>query len=482
MNRVQDLLIGLLLFISCSYILVLNPSILATAHFPAANVFTATALAAGLGSVFIGWLSRTPAIVAPGMGLNGLIASFCTISQLDWQAVSLLMLIVCLVHALAFVFPGRRRKVLDAIPSHTMEIITTSIGGMILHDAFIVGDIIPKTDNPFTFISSLSTLITWPVPNVTIYLLVGVMIPLVGYKWFRQLAEGEVGKGNANRTMLFDMAAGLVLLLSVPLAIVIAKSWLPANQLRPMAFEANVSLGVIPWREAIDQITTAVTKAPDVTVPWLMIFGFTTMFVLLIDAPGTPYMLLDATKKTGLPPDAIKTRNKKIERGFQVEAIAGIASVFFRGSPAVCYAESNLAKDINAVRGGPAIVCGALFLIVLAFAYIRPTQLHEAFLAVPLVGLSPLLGTIGASIFLTGLAEPKVSGSVKPLSQVQRFLPRLFAFGGAFAGQLSIGIAMGICLEWFIASVTGQQRRGMFNVLAILSFISLVTIILLMRK
>lgn len=47
----QDLLVGLILFVSCSYILVLNPAILATAGFPASSVFAATALTARQGLV-----------------------------------------------------------------------------------------------------------------------------------------------------------------------------------------------------------------------------------------------------------------------------------------------------------------------------------------------------------------------------------------------------------------------------------------------
>ena len=61
-------------FLTMSYILFANPSILATAGVPFAPAVAATAAAAAICSILMGVVANFPIALASGMGLNAVIA------------------------------------------------------------------------------------------------------------------------------------------------------------------------------------------------------------------------------------------------------------------------------------------------------------------------------------------------------------------------------------------------------------------------
>ena len=493
-SLIEDALVGFILFVSCSYILVLNPAILSGAGFSAPNVFTATALAAGLGSIFMGLLSRAPSVVAPGMGLNGFIAAFCGLTILPWQGVAVLMFGACLLHWFVFVLTGKRKIALDALQNyHVMAIITSSIGGMVLRDAFVVGNLLPNTGNPIQFVTSFSPIFSASMRGPTLLFCGMTIVVMLCYAVLRDLAEKRAKAATAARQSLvesglYDFFAGVVLLASVPLSALIANTVIEAK-LPPMDIQEKLALEPIPFTQGISQIITAMAGTPYaagathipsyvVTVPLMLVFVLTAVFVLLIDAPGTPYLLLQEQPSDTPTPESkarAEAYPKLVSRGFHVEALAGLGCVLFQGSPAVCYAESNFAKELRVLRGTPAVICGVLFLLVLFAAWRRPVELHDLAARIPLISLSPLLATIAGIIMMAGLAERRQDAQLTMLDQFQRYGPRLIAAGGAFIGLLSIGVALGIVFEWLVAAMRRQQRDGMFDALALLSLIALIT-------
>ena len=65
---------GLTTFLAMAYILFVNPSILSATGMDAGSVFTATALAAAVGTLIMGIYAKFPIATAPGMGLNAFFA------------------------------------------------------------------------------------------------------------------------------------------------------------------------------------------------------------------------------------------------------------------------------------------------------------------------------------------------------------------------------------------------------------------------
>ncbi|MEG0385765.1 MAG: solute carrier family 23 protein, partial [Solibacillus sp.] len=73
-NYRKETLGGLTTFLSMAYILAVNPGMLSAAGMDYNAVFVATALAAAVGSLFMGLIARYPIALAPGMGLNAFFA------------------------------------------------------------------------------------------------------------------------------------------------------------------------------------------------------------------------------------------------------------------------------------------------------------------------------------------------------------------------------------------------------------------------
>ncbi|MDD5760414.1 MAG: NCS2 family permease [Desulfobulbaceae bacterium] len=70
----QELIAALTTFFTMSYILIVNPSILGTSGMDEGSIFTATALAAGISCILMGYFSDRPFALASGMGLNAYFA------------------------------------------------------------------------------------------------------------------------------------------------------------------------------------------------------------------------------------------------------------------------------------------------------------------------------------------------------------------------------------------------------------------------
>ena len=69
-----ELVAGVITFLTMSYILVVNPNILSAAGMDKSALFTATALASVLGTLFMAFIPNLPIAQAPGMGLNSFFA------------------------------------------------------------------------------------------------------------------------------------------------------------------------------------------------------------------------------------------------------------------------------------------------------------------------------------------------------------------------------------------------------------------------
>ena len=81
-----ELLAGLTTFLTCVYIVAVNPAILSTTGMDTKAVFWATAISAGFASILMGFLTNFPFALAPAMGLNAYFA-FYVVGQLglSWQ-------------------------------------------------------------------------------------------------------------------------------------------------------------------------------------------------------------------------------------------------------------------------------------------------------------------------------------------------------------------------------------------------------------
>ncbi len=114
-------------FLTMAYILFANPGILAAAGVPFESAAAATALAAGLCSIAMGLIANVPIALAPGMGLNAVVAFQLTAATGSWQAAMGLVVVEGLA-VLLLVLAGVRAAVMAAIPVDLRRAIGAGIG------------------------------------------------------------------------------------------------------------------------------------------------------------------------------------------------------------------------------------------------------------------------------------------------------------------------------------------------------------------
>ena len=126
-----ELLAGLTTFLTMAYILAVNPSVfsaLADQGMPTDAVFTATALAAIVGTLVMSLYAKKPFALAPGMGLNAFfVFTICLTMGYSWQFALTAILIEGLIFILLTV-TNVREAIVNAIPVSMKNAIGTGIG------------------------------------------------------------------------------------------------------------------------------------------------------------------------------------------------------------------------------------------------------------------------------------------------------------------------------------------------------------------
>ena len=133
-SRRTEMMAGVTTFLTMSYILAVNPDILSAAGMDKGAVFTATALASALGTLFIAFLAKLPFAQAPGMGINAFFA-FTLVKGMgySWEAA----LAAVFVEGIIFIILTAlniREQIVKCIPKNLRFAIS---GGLGLFIAFI---------------------------------------------------------------------------------------------------------------------------------------------------------------------------------------------------------------------------------------------------------------------------------------------------------------------------------------------------------
>jgi adenine/guanine/hypoxanthine permease len=114
-------------FLTMAYILFANPGILSAAGVPYEGAAAATAMVAALCSILIGVVANAPIAIAPGMGLNAVVAFQLATTTGSWQAAMALVVAEGFL-VLLLVATGVREAVMDAIPVDLRRAIGVGIG------------------------------------------------------------------------------------------------------------------------------------------------------------------------------------------------------------------------------------------------------------------------------------------------------------------------------------------------------------------
>lgn len=131
-NVRTELIAGITTFMTMSYILAVNPLFLSGIMFNADTgmdypaLFTATAIAAIIGTLCMAFFANYPVALASGMGLNAFFASI-VLGGVSWQIVLTAILVEGLIFVLLTLFKFRE-AIVNAIPKNLKYAITAGIG------------------------------------------------------------------------------------------------------------------------------------------------------------------------------------------------------------------------------------------------------------------------------------------------------------------------------------------------------------------
>lgn len=123
-----EIVAGITTFLAMSYIVFVNPSILALSGMPSQAVFLATLFASAISTLFIGLFANVPYALAPGMGLNAFF-TYTVVFALGftWQEALSMVFICGIINVLITVTKVRKMLIL-AIPEFLQHAISAGIG------------------------------------------------------------------------------------------------------------------------------------------------------------------------------------------------------------------------------------------------------------------------------------------------------------------------------------------------------------------
>lgn len=123
-----EILAGITTFMTMAYILAVNPSVLSATGMDAGALFTATAIATGLGTLLMGLLANLPFALAPAMGLNAFFAYTVVMNMgYSWQ----MALTAVFVEGVIFIIlsvTNVREAIFNVIPANLKSAVCVGVG------------------------------------------------------------------------------------------------------------------------------------------------------------------------------------------------------------------------------------------------------------------------------------------------------------------------------------------------------------------
>ena len=358
----RDTMAGATTFVVMSYIIFVNPAILSFAGvkglegkgLPFDGVLTATCVVAGAMTILMGLYTNRAYALAPGMGLNAVVAFQLVATQgLSFPAaMGLIVLEGCAVTVL--VVTGLREQIMRAIPLELKKAIAIGIGLFIafigLYDSGIVAR---GAGTPLT----LGTFTTWPVFVTIVGIVVTIVLRARGFR-------GDLLVGIVATTVIATLinwatnyTAGFTSGARWPDRIVDTPNW---SLFGNFNFDAFSKLGVIS------------------ALVWVFALFLSDFFDTMGTLVGVGKQAGYLTKEGELP---------EIRKPLLVDSLAAMAGGASSSSSATTYIESGAGVGAGGRTGWVAVVTGALF-----FPFI--------FLA-PIIGMVPSQAT-GAALVIVG--------------------------------------------------------------------------------
>ena len=399
----KELLAGLTTFMAMSYVLFVNPSLLAQAGMDHGAVFVATCLAAALGCLLMGALANLPIALAPGMGLNAFFTYVIVLEQgYSWQTALAAVFFSGCLFLLLSIFKIRE-WIINSIPLPLKLGIAAGIGMFLALIALKTANII---------VASPATLVTLGDLHSP-----QVLLAIVGF--FLIFALAHRGWHSA-------------VLVSI-LLVTLAAWWLGDSQFS----------GIVAMPPSLAPTFMQLDFASALTLSIIPVV-LTLLFLDLFDTSGT---LVAVTQKAGLLGKDGKVPD--LSKALIADSSASMVGALLGTSTTTSYVESTSGVAAGGRTGLTAIVTGLLFLLALWFS--------------PLAAMVPSYATAGALLYvatlmLTSLQHVEWDDVLQavPVAVVLIMMPLTFS--------IADGIGMGFISYAVLCLLTGKVERTTLSV------------------
>lgn len=337
-----ELLAGLTTFLTMSYILAVNPSMFSLLEgMSAGAVFTATALAAIVGSLAMALLAKMPFGLAPGMGLNAFfVYTVCLGMGYSWQFALTAVFIEGLIF-IALTLTNVREAIVNAIPLSLRNAIGAGIGLFIAFIGLQNAGIVVNNDATLVSLGDITS-------GSALLGLIGLVVTGV--------------------LVIKDVRGGLLIGIMVTTIIGI-----------PMGLtEYN---GVVSMPHSISDIFCKFEWGHVLSLDMVVVV-FTFLFIDMFDTIGT--LVGVCTKANIIGADG---RIPRIKQAFMADSIATTLGACLGTSTTTTYVESASGVAQGGRTGLTAFAVAACFAIALFFSPI--------FLAIPAAATAPVLVIVG---------------------------------------------------------------------------------------
>lgn len=405
-NLKTEFIAGLTTFAAMSYVLVVNPSILAAGGMPIAGLITVTAIAACLGTLLMAYMTNYPIAMAPGMGLNAFFAfTICLTREIPWDAAlgivfwnGILFLILSLT--------GVRTKIAEAIPAALKIGVQCGIGLFIAFIGLKNAGLVIDNQATFVTIGDLSE-------PATLLALAGIILTIV---------------------LVIRKVTGAILISVVVLSLVGA--FIPVD-------DGYLTQHTSQFFGLPDNISSTFF-AMDIMYPienlaetWDLIFAL--LFVNMFDTIGT---LIGVSRRANLLDKQGKL--PKMGKAMTADAVASVVGATIGTSPVTSYVESAAGVSAGGRTGLTSVFVALCFMLAL---FLTPLMK-----VIPLMATTPALIMVGILMMdsfrqldfddLTSLATATVALLAMPLTF-----------------SISEGIALGFITYVGIMLGTGRYKR-----------------------
>ena len=408
----KEFLAGFTTFVTMSYIIFVNPQMMASSGMDLGASFIGTCIAAAIACIAMGIFSNWPVGLAPGMGLNAFF-TYTVVGEMgySWEVALGAVFLAGILFVIISVTP-LRRWMLNSIPMNLRIAMGAGVGLFVGFIGLKTGGIIIQNDATF------------------------------------------LSLGNLKNTETLLTALGFLLILVLALkkitgAIIIGILIITISSLLLGLVEFN---GIISAPPDISSILLKLDIFGAIDIAMISII-FSFLFVNLFDTAGT---LLGVASRANLIDDSGKIKN--LDRALKADSSASIVGSLFGCSPVTSYVESSAGVEAGGRTGLTAVVVGIFFLIAIFFS--------------PLASMVPSYATAGALVYVAILMlggmeklDWKDNTELLPALIMIIMIPLSFSI----ADGIAIGFIVFVVLKIFSGNIKDISSGAWFLTLIFIS-------------